>query len=103
MENRKSIYPSDLTPIPKIFDRDVQDIFFSPSKKQFFTKNKHYKRPSIKDLKPIVWNEIHRTYTTKDNNVKTYNYRYVLIPHEGSYLRLKEDEWNEFFTPQSID
>jgi hypothetical protein len=67
MQKEKRVYPSDLVPIPRIFDRDVVDIFFSPSTKQFFTKNKHSKRPSAKSLRPIIWNKINRTYKAKND------------------------------------
>ena len=90
------MYPSDLAPILRIFDCDVEDIFYSPSKKQFYTKNKHYKLPSTKKLKPIIWNRISRSYTTKNNGTKVYSYRYVNIPYQTSYLRVRDDEWESF-------
>jgi hypothetical protein len=93
--------PDDLVPIPKIYDKDVIDIFYSPSMNQFFTK---YKRVN-KFFKPIHWDEITVTYTKKNNNVRVYSYRYANIPYSDpsakgyTYLRVKEEDWKSTFNP----
>jgi hypothetical protein len=95
----KYFNPSDLIPVPRIYDKDVINIFYSPSMNQFFTK---YKRIN-KLFRPINWDKITVNYTAKNKNVRVYSYRYVNIPYSdptakgNTYLRVKEEDWGEMY------
>jgi hypothetical protein len=93
MENTRNIIPADIEPVHKIFDRDVENLFYSRSKNQFYTRNRRFKQPSVHDLRPILWNQINLKHRNKKGEEKTYSYRYASIPFEKTYVRLKESEW----------
>jgi hypothetical protein len=93
MDTLKTDIPSDLTPVPRVFDREFSDVYYSKSKNQFYTRNKRFKQPSIHDLRPILWNKINLNYTNKKGENKIYSYRYASLPFQSSYIRLKESEW----------
>jgi hypothetical protein len=93
MENSKSVIPADIEPVQRVFDRDVENLFYSRSKNQFYTRNRRFKQPSVHDLRPILWNEINLKHTNKKGEEKTCSYPYASIPFEKTYVRLKESEW----------
>jgi hypothetical protein len=97
-QNNKNNYhwkiPSNLRPIPKIFDRDFSCLYYDDTKDLFYSI--HTKKRT-RTFCPITWAQIKYNYMKKQNGMTKKIYKYLRIPlGDGTFFRLSEKEWEDW-------
>jgi hypothetical protein len=87
-----------LEEVPRIFDTEFTNLFFNRDTKKFYLKKETGKVKSVHKLKELAWNQIKPKYKKKDGTETVYVYRYILVPQEGKYIRVKEGDYEKYLS-----
>jgi hypothetical protein len=90
---------SGIIPVPRINNVILENLFYDPDNKNFY-ELRYRKKTQAQYLRKIAWNTLHPKYIDKNGELKTYTYRFALIPHKKKYVRIKEGELERYLAEE---
>jgi hypothetical protein len=97
---------TDFIHVPRIYNTLLHDVFYDTRNKNFILRRPIKKTRPVNDTmlvetpeyrdRPIKWKQLVVNYTNKKGVERTYRYRFVLIPQDGKYVRVKEGELEKY-------